>query len=311
MRTNVMSKIEFMALPAMNISRIVKQEGRPKSGIFVPEGNRRMTMVITGLNEESEDFYPQYVKLFTGKFMENLVVFFSHGLDTLIVPLISPTIVNRGPKYIDQALNVLLSTLLQSDLWLDFYKENDIRVRTYGNPELLKRAEYCNWGQWIEEIKTKTSHHQTHTLFYGFLSDSMAGMESVNLAVEFFKKHQRKPTSLEMKEMYYGENLAEADFFIMSTKMAGAGALPPLISSKNTGMYFLPAPGVMGLTREIYREILFDLLFCRSNEVIKKYGPHDLKGIELLKECYLSDKYTVLGPGKRIGKFWVPDFKKH
>ena len=109
--------------------------------------------------------------------------------------------------------------------------------------------------------------------------------------------------------MYYGENLAEADFFIMSTKIAGAGALPPFVSTKKTEMYFLQAPGVVGLTRETFREILYDLLYCRPGGTIKKYSAHDLKDIEVLKKYYFSEESIVLGPGKRVGKFWVPGVK--
>jgi hypothetical protein len=309
MRTGEISKEEFVALPAEEIARIVKKKGKPKIGIFVPDGNRRMTMALTGLSEDSEDFYSEYVRLFTEKFMGNLKVFFPHGLDTLIVPLISPTILNRSQKYINLAINGLLQALVKSDKWLNFYKENDIRVRTYGNPEHLKGTECQKGIQWIEEIKTQTSHHKTHTLFYGFLSNNTGGMESINLAVEFYKLHRRKPTYPEMKEMYYGENLPGADFFIMSTKIAGAGALPPFISSKKTEMYFLQAPGVIGLTWQAYRDILYDLLYCRPDGTIKKYGADDLKDIEVLKRYYFSDESIVLGPGKQVGKFWVPGIK--
>ena len=309
MKTGEISKEEFVALPAKEITRIVKQKGKPKVGIFVADGNRRMTMALTGLSEDSEDFYSEYVRLFTEKFMENLKVFYSHGLDTLIVPLISPTILNRSQNYVNLAINGLLQALFKSDKWLTFYKENDIRVRTYGNPGHLQGTQCQKGVQWIQDIKTQTSHHKTHTLFYGFLSNNPGGMESVNLAVEFYQLHRRKPTPSEMKEMYYGENLAEADFFIMSTKIAGAGALPPLISTKKTGMYFLPIPGVLGLTREIYREILYDLLYCRPNGPIKKYGNDDLKDMETLKKYFFPNEPTIIGPGKRVGKFWVPGIK--
>jgi hypothetical protein len=309
MKTTEISKEEFVALPAEEIARIVKQKEKPKVGIFVPDGNRRMTMALTGLSEDSEDFYAEYVRLFTEKFMENLKVFYSHGLDTLIIPLISPTILNRNQNYINLAINGLLQTLVKSDKWLNFYKENDIRVKTYGDLEALRGTECEKGVQWIEGIKTQTSHHKTHTLFYGFLSNNTGGMESINLAVEFYKLHRRKPTYPEMKEMYYGENLPGADFFIMSTKIAGVGALPPFISNKKTEMYFLQAPGVVGLTRETFREILYDLLFCRTDETIKKYSVHDLKGIEVLKKFYFSDESIVFGPGKRVGKFWVPGIK--
>jgi len=311
MKTCEISKEEFVAFSTEEITHIVKQKGKPKVGIFVADGNRRMTMALTGLSEDSEDFYPEYVRLFTEKFMENLEVFYSHGLETLIVPLISPAILNRSQNYINLAINGLLQALFRSDSWLNFYKENDIRVRTYGNTGHLKGAGCQKEVQWTEEIKTHTSHHKTHTLFYGFLSNNPGGMESVNLAVEFYQLHQRKPTPSEMKELYYGENLAEADFFIMSTKIAGAGALPPFISTKKTGMYFLPAPGVMGLTRETYREILYDLLYCRPHGPIKKYDNDDLKNIETLKKYFFpNNEPMVIGPGKRVGKFWVPGIKK-
>ncbi|MFX0137406.1 MAG: hypothetical protein ACFFDN_27450, partial [Candidatus Hodarchaeota archaeon] len=302
---------EFLSLATNEILKIIEEKGKPKVGIFVAEGNRRMTMAFTGLSEDTDEFYFEYVRLFTTNFMKNLEVFFSHGLKTLIVPLISPTIIKRSVNYSQLALKNILIELFQNKKLIDFYKKNEIRVRMYGNSRELVENERIGKTQWIDNIEQLTSDCKKHNLYYGFSSKDDNGMELIKTAINFYKLYLREPTYKELVNMHYGNGVTDADFFIMSSKISGFGALPPLISNKKTEMYFFPAPGIFSLTKNNYRRILYDLLFCKPNKPIKKYGREYLQGIDFLKNYYYKNKNSILGIGKKINQFWVPQVNSH
>ncbi|MBN2396431.1 MAG: hypothetical protein JXC36_08245, partial [Candidatus Atribacteria bacterium] len=145
-----------------------------------------------------------------------------------------------------------------------------------------------------------------HQIYYGFLSPKRVGMELAHLGIEFYKQHKRAPTHEEQVQFYYGEPVDPADFFIMSTKFAGLGALPPLICGQETQIYFLAAPGVMSLTLETYREIIYDLMFLRPEKPFREYPENDLNDIKLLREFLEQNKSRIFGLGKQIGTFWIP-----
>lgn len=301
------SSEEFIRLPTGKIAQIVTQQGNPKAGIFVPDGNRRMTLALSKLNPTKDVFYSENAHLTTQYFRRNLELFFNHGLPTLFVPLISPTVLKRSRRYLAMTLLEGLKIIFQSQRWLDFYTEHDIRISFYGDLKYLTEAGCDQVIDWIAKAKDFTAGHKSHRLFYGIASPNRVGTELARLAIDFYKLHGREPTYQEQVKMYYGESAAPADFFIMSTKLAGLGALPPLISGAETQMYFLIAPGVMALTQETYRKILYDLIFCRPIKSREEYSAVDLQEVELLSDYYSQQKSKVIGLGKKIGKFWVPD----
>lgn len=301
------SKDEFFELSASEIAEITRQLDKPKVGIFVPDGNRRMTLAFGEVDPDSDEFYYENARMTTHHFLKNLKVFFNHGLQTLFVPLISSNVFHRNKKYQDITLKEGLFTILKNEDWLDFYDENDIRVHVYGQLAYFQNSAHSIIHEWIEDVKDHTLNNKSHHLFYGFLSPSRIGMELIRLGIDFYEKYGRDPTYSELVKKYYGEEISPANFFIMSTKLAGLGALPPLISGQETQMYFLVAPGVLSLTQDTYREILYDLLFCRPNNSTSKYIRNDVNDIESLKKYYLLHKSNVIGLGKRIGRFWIPN----
>jgi len=199
-----------------------------------------------------------------------------------------------------------LKKILIDEAWLNFYKEYNIRVSAYGDFDQLSKSTGISIAEWIEKARNQTAQHKSHEIFYGFLSPQKNGMELANLGIEFYRMYERVPTYKEQILMYYGEPTDPADFFIMSTKFAGLGAQPPLICGQETQIYFLAAPGVMALTQDTYRKILYDLLFYRKNITHDEYIKVDKNEIQLLKNYYLNHQSAIVGLGRRIGKFWVP-----
>ena len=310
MREHQISRDVFINLPADEIAAITKKMGKPRVGIFVPDGNRRMTLAFSSYHPQSDEFYNENARLTTSYFLENLTIFFNHGLETLFVPLISGNVLERNEKYQQITFRRGLQTILEDEQWLNFYQENDIQVHFYGDlSQLKKKDDFVPVVNWIDHVKQATEKNRSKHLFYGFLSPQKYGNELTRLGIEFYKKNSRIPTHQEQVLHYYGCHVPPADFFIMSTKFTGLGSLPPLICGQETQLYFLPGPGVMALTRDVYRQILYDLLFQRQNS--SNFENNDqYDDVELLKAFYQNQQATVIGLGTRIGRFWVPDIQK-
>lgn len=302
----MISSEEFMKLSDPEIGVLIRQQGRPKTGIFVPDGNRRMTLALSQENPTSNLFFQKYVKLTTQFFQHSLEVFFSHGLKNLIVPLISPSVLNREQRYQNLSLLEGLRIILKREDWCAFYQKYGIRVFSYGNLARLRARGLADICDWINALKTQTANNRQHNLFLGFLAPVASNDEQTRLIIDFYQKNNRAPSREEQIRAMYGTGVPMADFFIMATKFAGLGALPPLLYNEKTQLYFLAAPGVLALNRDVFRKILYDYLFLRFTGTRATCPEDSLESADRLADYFFLHKESVLGLGKKIGKFWVP-----
>lgn len=306
-----MDKKKFFNLADTGICSIIRQKQFPRTGIFLSDGNRRLVMTQTGLKPGQSSFWQAYLETVTRCFKENLAVFFNHGLENLFFPIFGESLLERGPAYIDMVLPTLLQYLFVEPSWLDFYRQSGIRVRCYGN---LKKLETLFPGQnflaMLQEVERATGDHKPFTLYYGFFSSPYAVIELREKLEEYFQHTHQEPTREELIKMYYGESIPPADFFINSMRIGGLGALPPLLTGRETQIYTLPGPAVMGLNTDTFRKILYDLLYTRPKP------PRDRKAnlnciesneIVQLQTYFQQNKNRVLGIGKKINGSWVLD----
>jgi hypothetical protein len=276
--------------------------------VFVPDGNRRLVLATTDLPEGSDEFYTQVALAQTSCGLDNLKVFFSHGLPILFTPLFSRSVLGRGPGY--QRLTALetLKIIFAGDTWLGFYAARDVRVRVYGDLSVLAQPGCEQALGWIERAQQITRTHTAHTLFIGIGGVPRVGHDAMMAAARFYRERQREPSADELVEFLYGQPVPQADFFLMNCKLGGLGALPALIGGGDTQVYYLPAPGVLALTERTYRAILYDLLYMRPETAAREgghvFGP---KERARLHDWYDAHKGIVIGVGGRIGNIWVPD----
>ncbi|MGE5342875.1 MAG: hypothetical protein ACM3SY_15485 [Candidatus Omnitrophota bacterium] len=292
----MISKRTFMSLPVQEVRDLVTQNQKPVTGIFLADGNRRLTMALTGLSPDCDGFYDAYLTIITGYFKKNLRIFFSHGLTNLFFPLFGSSLLKRNEKYKRTVIPELTRILFEDEAWFRFYRRHDIRIKYYGTPEILHDA-FPDWKgiDQITRMVDQTAGHRTHTLYFGFFSDPWGLNHSLPPG--------SGPDRQGAIEGYYGEAVHPADFFINSTRTEGLGALPPFITGKETRIYTLAAPGVWALDRTVFRAILFDLIFGSSSP------PYPLAaGMEndilSLKTFYTKNKHKFIGSGKPIGRFW-------
>jgi hypothetical protein len=296
----------FLSLPAEAISDLVREKGKPMVGIFVPDGNQRLVKAETGLREDTEEFFTQVALTQTTYGLDTLKVFFGHGLSILFAPLFSRSVLARGPGYHRLTALTTLEIMFASDEWLAFYDAWQVRVRVYGDLSVVSQGGCEPAREAIERVQQITQTHTAHTLFLGIGGEPWVGQDAVRATGSFYQEQRREPSRDELLEVLYGQAVPPADFFIMSSKLAGLGALPALICGGDTQVYYLPVPGVIGLTQETYRTILYDLLYLRDGPAGKR-GP-DLSSTEReqLRAWYNHHANRVIGLGSRVADVWLP-----
>lgn len=299
-----MSITEFLELPRQETWILHEQFGFPKLGVFVVDGTRRLVLANSDLEPETDAFYHAAAHLPAKYLRAAIETVFLNGLPTLFAPILGKSLFQRGERYVRMTLLEGLKLLFDSSEWREMYDQLDIRVRVYGHPECLSGTSCEEALTWIERTQRQTAQHCKHSLWYAIGESAVVGEEAAQNAARFFVERQYFPSWEEQVQRYYGELLPMADWFIMTSKMSGLGALPPLLVNSDTELYFLPT--VMSLTEQVYRRILYDIWFGRS---ALRRGIADFEltpeNRAALRLAYQQSVGQVLGIGFEIGRVWV------
>lgn len=310
-RGNKVDKESFLELSTKEIRSIVQQKGKPKVGVFVADGNRRMVMCQTRLSPTSDEFYEEYARIFVESLKKSLKIFFEHGLKTLFFPLFGPSLLKRKNKFQTLTIPAVYEDIFQSGEFLDFYNRKGIKLKAYGDLSKLNEIDVNNLNM-ISGVKSaieRTSSNKEHTVFFGFMSENTPGLELPQMIVNFHKTHNKSPSPVELIESYYGESLPPADFYIMSGKISHRGSLPPFVTTPETKMYYFPVPGFMGLTIKNLKKIIHDLLFVQTQHPPAEYSAREMDSIDMLNTFFKDHKNTIIGTSAKVGEFWVPSMK--
>lgn len=287
---------EFLDLSSAAIRKIVVQKNKPRVGVFVADGNRRLVMCRTRVDPTSDEFYHEYARFFTSSLKKTLGLFFDHGLQTLFFPLFGPSLVERKNQFQTLTIPAVYKEIFQTSNWLQFYKDKGIRIKAYGDLSQLAKIDALNLDMeaGIRQAVEKTAANSPHTLFFGFMSDNTPGFEMPGQIIDFYNTHRRTPSQEEMLSLYYGQALPPADFLILSSKLS-LRALPPLISFQDTRLYFLPTPGFHSLTLDKYKKILHDLLFVQAFNPPALTTEDCLKHIDAIEDFLQKYQDTIIG----------------
>lgn len=304
------SKNEFMNLSVEEINDIVKAKGKPKVGVIIPDGTRRSAMFFLGLLPNEKEFEKKYIKIEGKKFLENVKIIFKYGLHTLFIPSLKHENFGRDKKTIDSIMYKAIKSMLLGDEWLDFYNEYNVKVKVYGDFDFVLKSGYPKIIDWVNEIEEITKRNKKHILYHGIACSNRYEIPRLmDLSIDFFKEHSRYPNLNEKIQLYYTDPVGEVDFLIRATAIRDSDIQPPIISGRKTQMYFLVAPNHISFSKKIYKEILYDLLFCRDAKYgKKKYNNEDIgaSNLEYLKNYYHINKSKVIGLGEKVGPFWIP-----
>ncbi|MCA9979072.1 MAG: hypothetical protein KC413_25095 [Anaerolineales bacterium] len=286
-----MDRLTFQSLSTPEIARIVQADG-PKVCVFALNGTRRWFMLEHA--KPNEDFATAYLNAITKRYIEIAQLLFEHGINTLLMPALSPYLMARGSSYIELAATAL-SQLTKQPQFLDFYNSYKVRVRFYGDYEqCFADTPYAYLPSQFDALTTQTVTNNQHRLLWGVCAHD-ATETTIALSIRFYEKHGRAPNKQELITMYYGESIPPVNIFISSAKLRAFDM--PLINSGREDLYYSVSPSPYFTISQL-RDILYDHLFARHKEKVDYSTLQTEKWAEL-RTFYQTNLSNTLGVGQK------------
>lgn len=265
----------WLQLSSSKIASIVAQ--KVSNVVIYLNGTRRWYL-------STHQGWSDYVKT-TGVAHRSLSqLFYSHGIRTLIQPVLGYDLVSRGQNYLKLAIEQGLAEMT-NPAYRDWYRQADIQVTFYGNwADALPELGFGQTAEQLYNLMEETRQHETHKLLLGAFADE--GLERI------VKLAKSVTGSEELLKHYYGHEIGPIDLIIGSGQPAIWDL--PLLDINKASMYFLQAP-TFCLNKETLRRIFYDHLYERVNDD------------ELYQDLPVQawQKFNVLGLGQHTQKGWI------
>jgi hypothetical protein len=209
---------------------------------------------------------------------------YDHGIQTLIQPMLGYDLLERGPEYLELAIEEGLAELGSQD-YRDWYRRSQIKVTFYGNWTVaLSELGFGKITDLLKDVMAETSHYHKHRLLLGIFADE--GLDNIVTLAQSVRQGE------ELIARYYGQPVAPVNLVIGSGQPAIWDL--PLLDINKASLYFLQAPTFF-LERQTLRRILYDHLYQRINDD----ELYDNLSTKIWKEPH------VLGLGQRTEKGWL------
>jgi adenosine tuberculosinyltransferase len=297
----MISKDKFFALPIEEVARIVRTDG-PKVCVFPNDGTRRW-FALEHAENNSSDPLAAYLDTTGQRHVEIYRMFFDHGIDTVLAPIFGGDTLKRGDEYTKQvAINGLLRLAEHPD-FLHLYDDYQVRVGFYGDyrKHLAGIPDADRLIAAFDTINARTRGYQHRRLFFGlFANDATETM--AELAIHVYQKTGTIPDRQRLVELYYGEYIEPASFFIGFEKFCAFDY--PLLATGMEDLYFMVAPSSY-LGEKQLRGILFDHLFTRRGKE-PEYASMSPTDFEQMRSFYAANMDNVLGVGVIQDGIWYP-----
>lgn len=298
---------EFLELPTQEVAKIVRASGS-KVVVFPVNGTRRWFVMEYG-EQEFTDPVISYLDISMRRHIELYKLFFSHGVDTLLTPVIGPEILETREAYMQKIGAEGLARLAIHPELLTFYKEFDVKVRFYGEyRKYLVDTVYEYLIELFDQVTEKTKKNSSYRLFFGAFADQIIATEALaKFVVQYFSENGNTPSRKEIVEMYYGEYLQKADIFIGFDRFSSFDY--PLLNWGGEDLYFMVAPSSY-LNDEQLREILYDHIYTRG---VPEYDFMSSSGNSSteIKNFYYKNRNLTLGTGHLLNGTWIPKLIKN
>jgi tuberculosinol/isotuberculosinol synthase len=294
--------MDFDTFQKLTRSGVAEEVRRARATVcaFPINGTRRWLLL-----EQLSGVPADYIDLNSRRHVELYQLLFEHGIDTILAPIYEPVMQKRGEEYQQQIIAQGLAAVATHPAFTDFYREQQVRVRFYGDYRKIFPGTICaHLPDLFEHIMQETQRHQARRLFYG-VSTRRAIEDVVELAIQKYTGRGRTPDRDELIALYYGEPLSSVSLFITSGKFNVFGM--PLLQTDDTSLYFTVAPSPF-LTERQLRAILYDHLYSRRSSAKSSYT--DLTSIEFewMRTFYQTYRETTLGVGVIRNGTWYPVF---
>jgi tuberculosinol/isotuberculosinol synthase len=293
-----MQYTDFQQIETEAVAGLLRREG-PKVCAFPLNGTRRWFLMEHP--EVGDSFHATYFAAMTARLFELCALFYTHGVDTLISPLLNGRLFTaRGAAYTRETLHGLLHLTTQPAA-RRFYAAHDVQVRFFGDYDaVLREHGLAEVADGMAQVMAETAVHRRHRLLWGICAEN--NPETIaDLAVDFFTRRGRRPSRDELVTQYYGQHVPPVDIFISSGKPRVFDI--PLLSTDTTDLYFTTAPSPY-LNEQQLRAILFDHLYARPKKShdYREFMAEDWTG---LQQFYAHRRDVVLGVGTRANSWGV------
>lgn len=292
---------DFLALPVDRAADLVRSRG-PQVCVFPTNGTRRWFMLEYPPEKwEAPDFFSAYLAASVKRQIEQMQLFFRHGIHTLMMPVFGPDLLERGDGYLHMAATAL-EQLASGSLFLDFYKAYGVRVRFYGDYRCyLQNTPYAYLSDRFDALAELTQPHDRCRLLFGVFAHDAA--ETIaSLSVKYYQEHGCVPGKRDLVALYYGEDVPPVSLFIGFDKFAAFDM--PLVATGSENLYFTVSPSPY-LDEIMLRAILYDHLFARSQDE-PDYADLSPEALERMRAFYRLNRRNTLGAGFLQDGFWYP-----
>jgi len=292
----------FLNLPTDEVAALVRASGS-KVCVFPINGTRRWFLLEFG-DRQWEDPIHAYIDI-TGKQHITLYkLFFDHGIETLITPVIGPEILATREAYMQKIGAEGLARLATHPDFLTFYDEYGVRARFYGEyRKYLAGTPYEHLSDIFDSLAETTRQHNRFRLFFGAFADNLNATQwAAEQAVQYFQKHGTVPSREQIVAMYYGEYVEKADIFIGFDRFTVFDY--PFLNSGEEDLYFTVAPSLY-LDAIQLRMILYDHLYMRRAQE-PDYDQLEIEEQNWLRRYYRSAKLAIQGIGRIRNNVWLP-----
>ncbi len=296
----------FIKLPVSEVAQIVREAG-PQVCVFPINGTRRWFLLEFPpstwelIGGKPDDFLGAYLQACVSRQLELFRLFFDHGMDTLMMPLFGPDLLERGDAYLAMAAEALRQLAVDPQ-FLDLYQAYQLRVRFYGDyRRRLRDTPAAGLIELFDQVSQATAHHQGGRLLFGVFGNDPA--ENVaEIAVQYYLEHLQLPDKQTIIQRYFGEIIPPVSLFIGFDKFSAFDM--PLIATGSEDLYFTVSPSPY-LTQQQLREILFDHLFSRSAPE-PDYEALTPEAVAQMRAFYHQNQENTLGVGFLKHGIWYP-----
>jgi tuberculosinol/isotuberculosinol synthase len=292
---------DFLSKSTQEVAGLVRESG-PLVCVFPINGTRRWFLLeYPPETWESGDFLSAYLQSSIQRQVELFRLFFDHGVDTLMLPVFGPDLLERGEGYLRMATHAL-HQLVSNPVFLDFYRAGGVRVRFYGD---YRRYLKGTLGEELidpfDQLVRETAGNNRCRLLFGVFGHDAA--ETIGeIAVRYFQENHRLPDKRTLVERYYGEYIPPVSLFIGFDKFSAFDM--PLVATGSEDLYFTVSPSPY-LTQRQLRGILYDHLYARRMKE-PEYETLPVEAIERMRAFYTMNLERTLGVGFVRDRFWYP-----
>lgn len=280
----------FQSLPAQEVARLVHSSGT-KVCAFPTDGTRRWYL----LEHPRESSIEKFLEIEMKRHIELYKLFFDHGIETVLAPVIRPDLMDRKGGYWLGALKGLAFMANHPD-FLEFYRDYDVRLHIYGEyRDYLHNGGYEDLLECFDEISSFTRSHKGHHLFFGlFMGDPTKTI--TKLIIDHYFKNGIAPNKRELIESFYGDYVDPVDIFIGFGRFCIHDA-PLLLGHED--LYFTLSPSLY-MNQQQLRRILYGHIYEKQEKMLD-YSCLGSEEKEKLRKYYHDKSNEIFRFGENQG----------